>query len=120
MLKLLLIRYIIIMIFLISLTIYFLTKKDFTKEYQAVFTCTNKKEKISVNVRFESKYINKTYDDDNFIDERRGSDFTIIIEENNNKEYNEAVIFAGDSIGEALDSLEKAKKMFLGNGFKCY
>ena len=108
------------MIFLIGLTIYFLTKKDFTKEYQAAFICTNKKEKISVNVRFESKYINKTYDDENFIDERRGSDFTIIIEECNNKEFNEEVIFAGDSIGEALDSLEKTKKMFLGNGFKCH
>ena len=113
--------YIIIMTFLIIFTIHYLTKRDFTKDYQATFTCINNKEKVMINVKFESKYINKTFDDGNFIDERRGSDFTLITEEYHDGEFSsESVIFAGDSIGEALDSLEKTKKLLLGNGFKCH
>ena len=109
------------MTFLIIFTIHYLTKRDFTKDYQAVFTCTNKKEKVMVNVKFESKYLNKEYDDDNFIDERRSSDFTLIAEEYEDGEFSsESIIFAGDSIGEALDSLEKTKKLLLGNGYKCH
>ena len=113
--------YIIIMTFLIIFTIHYLTKRDFTKDYQAVFTCTNKKEKLMVNIKFESKYLNKEYDDNNFIDERRSSDFTLIAEEYQDGEFSsESIIFAGDSIGEALDSLEKTKKLLLGNGYKCH
>lgn len=113
--------YAIIMISLASYIIYAFTNKDFTREYQIEFTCINKKEKESTYVTLESKMINKKYDQDNFVDEKRISDFTLITKKyQNGKQYDEEIIFAGDSIGEALDSLEKAKKLLIGNGYKCY
>lgn len=112
--------YLIIMLCLVTYIIYAFTNKDFTNEYQIEFTCINK-QKESITVSLESKMINKKFDDDKFIDETRVSDFTLISKEyHNGKYYDEEVVFAGDTMGEALDSLEKAKKLLLGNGYKCY
>lgn len=108
------------MVSLASYIIYAFTNKDFTKEYQIEFTCVNR-EKESTYITLESNMVNKKFDQDNFVDEKRISDFTLITKKyQNGKQYDEEIIFAGDSIGEALDSLEKAKKLLIGNGYKCY
>ena len=99
------------MVSLASYIIYAFTNKDFTKEYQIEFTCVNR-EKESTYITLESNMVNKKFDQDNFVDEKRISDFTLITKKyQNGKQYDEEIIFAGDSIGEALDSLEKAKKL---------
>lgn len=112
--------YVIIMLALVFYIVYAFTNKDFTEEYQIEYTCVNKN-KESVTVSLEAKMIDKKYNTDRFIDETRASDFTLITKEYHDGEYgDEEIIFAGDSIGEALDSLEKAKKLLIGNGYKCY
>ena len=108
------------MILLVSYIIYAFTNKDFTKEYQIEYTCINKA-KESISITLESKMINKSFDDDNFVDEKRASDFTLIVKSNHSDgSHEEEIDYAGDSIGDALDSLEKAKKFLIGNGYKCY
>lgn len=112
--------YVIIMLALVFYIVYAFTNKDFTDEYQIEYTCVNKN-KESIIVSLESKMIDKKYNTDRFFDETRASDFTLITKEYHDGEYgDEVIIFAGDSIGEALDSLEKAKKLLIGNGYKCY
>lgn len=112
--------YIIIMTFLIIFTIHYLTKRDFTKEYQIEFTCVNNNHE-SFSVYLEGNEIIKHIENDNIFDKKLGSDFIIESTEYHDGEYySETSIYAGETIGEALESIEKVKKAFIGQGYKCH
>ena len=112
--------YFIIMAILISFTIHILTKKDFTKEYQMEFTCSNKENTITLSIENldfhtdEHEFINSEFDG-------VSRNFAIIISTSSDgANYTEEKNYAGASIGEAINSLLIVKKALIDNGYKCY
>lgn len=101
--------YFIILIFLISLTIYFFNKKDFTDEYQTSFRCTNNKLIYDVSL-------------DNYFDgENNNMPFNIIVfkcddikGKCNSEKFN-----AGSTVEDAIKSLNTIKKIIIDQGATC-
>lgn len=97
--------YFIVLLALILLTIYFLTKKDFTHEYQMEFNCTNKeKETFNISVELE------------------GEDEYYLIASKINKDsvmQDVEKYKAGNSLSEVIESLNAAKKIVISDGGTC-
>lgn len=101
--------YFIILIFLISLTIYFFNKKDFTDKYQTSFRCTNNKLIYDVSL-------------DNYFDgENNNMPFNIIVFkcDDADSKCNYERFNAGSTIEEALKSLNTIKKIIIDQGATC-
>lgn len=95
--------YFIIIIILISLTIYFLKKQDWTNKYQMEFHC--QMENINYNISVDLETPNNAY---------------IIVTENNQeamKDFNRYP--AGSSINEIIESLNAVKKIIINLGGSC-
>ena len=95
--------YFIILIFLISLTIYFFNKKDFTDEYQTSFRCTNNKLIYDVSL-------------DNYFDgENNNMPFNIIVFKCDDikGKCNSEKFEAGSTVEDAIKSLNVIKKSLL-------
>ena len=95
--------YFIILIFLISLTIYFFNKKDFTDEYQTSFRCTNNKLIYDVSL-------------DNYFDgENNNMPFNIIVFKCDDikGKCNSEKFKAGSTVEDAIKSLNVIKKSLL-------
>ena len=132
--------YVIIMTFLIVFTIHYLTKRDFTSEYQTEFKCYKKEDKntvleISVTgnplITFKEDHNYYKYDTeetkklrDEFIDpsDYVYGDYYITICEYDGKSdgcfAND--MYAGSDIGTALNSVITLKKVYISNGYICY
>lgn len=98
--------YFIILIFLVSLTIYFLNKRDFTHEYQMEFNCKNNEgESFNITVEFESE--------DNYY-------YLVATKIDKNNPMQETEKYrAGNSLYEVIKSLNAAKKIVIASGGKC-
>ncbi len=95
------------MIGLVTYILYAFTNKDFTKKYQTEYTCINREDNnISVSLETgEDEY----------------KDFILIVRGyHDDGNYDEEIYAAGDNIGEALDSIEKVKKLLISSNYKCY
>ena len=112
--------YVIIMTILIFITIYYLTKKDFTTAYQMEFICYNKQEKYNISV--ENLTIHPEYEFISSESDGVAKDFAIIVSQSDNdgKNHSDSKIYAGEGIGEAIDSIIKLKKALIANDYKCY
>lgn len=97
--------YIIILLGVILFTVYLLTKKDFTREYQTEFTCTSKDGEIyniSVDEEFnESENISEYYVRLSMFDK---ADYSYHTEEK---------FYAGRQLSEIYDVLELTKKLMI-------
>ena len=106
--------YFIILICLISFIIYAYTNHDFTNKYQMEFTCYHKNDKNDIN-SFSVEEI------DNDSDIIKG--FSVLVchinKKNNSCESSDR-IYAGDSIGEVIDSVIKVKKVLSEEGYICH
>ena len=101
--------YFIILIFLISLTIYFFNKKDFTDEYQTSFRCTNNKLIYDVSL-------------DNYFDgENNNMPFNIIVFKCDDikGKCNSEKFEAGSTVEAAIKSLNVIKKIIINQGATC-
>ena len=101
--------YFIILIFLISLTIYFFNKKDFTDEYQTSFRCTNNKLIYDVSL-------------DNYFDgENNNMPFNIIVFKCDDikGKCNSEKFEAGSTVEDAIKSLNVIKKIIINQGATC-
>lgn len=101
--------YFIILIFLISLTIYFFNKKDFTDEYQTSFRCTNNKLICDVSL-------------DNYFDgENNNMPFNIIVFKCDDikGKCNSEKFEAGSTVEDAIKSLNVIKKIIINQGATC-
>lgn len=101
--------YFIILIFLISLTIYFFNKKDFTDEYQTSFRCTNNKLIYDVSL-------------DNYFDgENNNMPFNIIVFKCDDikGKCNSEKFEAGSTVEDAIKSLNVIKKIIINQGTTC-
>lgn len=101
--------YFIILIFLISLTIYFFNKKDFTDEYQTSFRCTNNKLIYDVSL-------------DNYFDgENNNMPFNIIVFKCDDikGKCNSEKFEAGSTVEDAIKSLNVIKKIIINKGNTC-
>lgn len=101
--------YFIILIFLISLTIYFFNKKDFTDEYQTSFRCTNNKLIYDVSL-------------DNYFDgENNNMPFNIIVFKCDDikGKCNSEKFEAGSTVDDAIKSLNVIKKIIINQGATC-
>ena len=101
--------YFIILIFLISLTIYFFNKKDFTDEYQTSFRCTNNKLIYDVSL-------------DNYFDgENNNMPFNIIVFKCDDikGKCNSEKFKAGSTVEDAIKSLNVIKKIIINQGATC-
>lgn len=98
--------YFIILIFLISVTIYFFNKKDFTNEYQTSFRCINNNFIYDVSI------------DDYFNNENNNNTFDIVVFkcDDANGKCNYERFNAGSTIEEALKSLNTIKKIIIDQG----
>lgn len=101
--------YFIILIFLISLTIYFFNKKNFTDEYQTSFRCTNNKLIYDVSL-------------DNYFDgENNNMPFNIIVFKCDDikGKCNSEKFEAGSTVEDAIKSLNVIKKIIINQGATC-
>ncbi len=101
--------YFIILIFLISLTIYFFNKKDFTDEYQTSFRCNNNKLIYDVSL-------------DNYFDgENNNMPFNIIVFKCDDikGKCNSEKFEAGSTVEDAIKSLNVIKKIIINQGATC-
>lgn len=101
--------YFIILIFLISITIYFFNKKDFTDEYQTSFRCTNNKLIYDVSL-------------DNYFDgENNNMPFNIIVFkcDDTKSKCNSEKFEAGSTVDEAIKSLNVIKKIIINQSATC-
>ena len=98
--------YFIILISIISFTVYLYTIKDFTKEYQGEFTCILGEEKYYITIDME------LVDDIN-------TNYTLVVTEYNGKNDYTEKLDAGSSFYEAINSLKSAKKVLLSQGAVC-
>ena len=101
--------YFISLIFLISLTIYFFNKKDFTDEYQTSFRCTNNKLIYDVSL-------------DNYFDgENNNMPFNIIVFKCDDikGKCNSEKFEAGSTVEDAIKSLNVIKKIIINQGATC-
>lgn len=98
--------YFIILISIISFTVYLYTIKDFTKEYQGEFTCMLGEEKYYVTVDME------------LIDDINTNYTLVVTEQHKNNSYTEK-LDAGSSFYEAINSLKSAKEVLLAQGAIC-
>ena len=101
--------YFIILIFLISLTIYFFNKKDFTDEYQTSFRCTKNKLIYDVSL-------------DNYFDgENNNMPFNIIVFKCDDikGKCNSEKFEAGSTVEDAIKSLNVIKKIIINQGATC-
>lgn len=98
--------YFIILISIISFTVYLYTIKDFTKEYQGEFTCILGEEKYYVTVDME------------LIDDINTNYTLVVTEQHKNNSYTEK-LDAGSSFYEAINSLKSAKEVLLAQGAIC-
>ena len=107
--------YAVIMIFLISITIYFSTKKDFTNIFLGEFNCYSKKDKsdlVNVSITGEATGENDIIDY-----------FYITLCEHSYEEGGGCSLeeyFAGNDLNTAFNSLKTTKDTFLAGGYKCY
>ncbi len=101
--------YFIILIFLISITIYFFNKKDFTNEYQTSFRCNNNKIIYDVSI-------------DNYYNSENGNtsfDIVVFKCDDADGKCNYERFNAGSTIEEALKSLNTIKKIIIDQGATC-
>lgn len=101
--------YFIILIFLISITIYFFNKKDFTNEYQTSFTCENGGSYYDVSLdKYLDKEDNKMYFD------------IVVFHCTETIGECEPERFNGDSsVEEAIKSLNTIKRIIINKGNTC-
>lgn len=102
---LLLIIYIVLLLSAISIIIYCLTKKDFTKQYQTEFICYNDIETYNISL------------------EEENSELYIVLSEFNKKEkmwLGREEYYAGKTLNEMFENLESIKKtLIIHNNMKC-
>ena len=106
--------YAVIMIFVLSVTVYFRTKKDFTNIFLGEFNCYSKKDKSDlVNVSITGEATNE----DNIIDY-----FYITLCDHSYEDNGCSLeeYFAGNDLSTAFNSLKTTKDTFLAGGYKCY
>ncbi len=101
--------YFIILIFLISITIYFFNKKDFTNEYQTSFTCENGGSYYDVSL---DKYLDK--EDNKMYFDIVVFHCTETIGECEPERFN-----GGSSVEEAIKSLNTIKRIIINKGNTC-
>ena len=102
--------YFVILTSIISFTIYLLSNKDFTNEYQIEIYCTLDKEKYYLTID------SITNESDVY------ENYTLTISELSevNNGYNHTEKYkAGNSLSEAIDSLKYAKEVLLNQGATC-
>ena len=99
--------YFIILVSIISFTIYLLSNNDFTKDYQGEFYCTLDKSKYYITI-------------DMYGEDDVATDYVLIVTEQNenNHSYTEKMA-AGNSFAEAMESLKLAKEVMLDKGATC-
>ena len=110
--------YFIILLSIIFLTIHILTKKDFTKDYQAEFYCTNKETTFNVSVWATENDFSSNEDtsDKDFFENLNNTKYYIEISEQDKytSVYNVIERYpAGNSLKEVFDSLEIVKKLMI-------
>lgn len=101
--------YFIILIFLISITIYFFNKKDFTNEYQTSFTCENGGSYYDVSL---DKYLDK--EDNKMYFDIIVFHCTETVGECEPEKFN-----GGSSVEEAIKSLNTIKRIIINKGNTC-
>lgn len=114
--------YFILLISSILVTIYLLTKKDFTKEYQSEFRCTSKENTYLVSV-VEEDYYEQIETDKQYNENLVNSEYFIEISELDKSKYMYNVLekyYAGKTLSEIFDGLEIVKKVMINEyGAKC-
>lgn len=102
----LLIIYLILLLSAISIIIYCLTKKDFTKQYQTEFYCYNEQETYNISLEQEENgelYINLSEYD-----------------RNNHQWIGSEQYYAGKTLNEMFENLESVKDtLIINNNMKC-
>lgn len=102
---LLLIIYLVLLMSAISIIIYCLTKKDFTKQYQTEFICYNEKETYNISL------------------EDKNGDIYIKLSEYNTKQkqwIGSEEYYAGKTLNEMFENLESIKEtLIIHNNMKC-
>lgn len=108
--------YFIILLSLIFITIYFLTKKDFTTDYQAEFICESSEEgKFRIEAESENYYDNISTDEE-FIENMIKEEWFIVISKynedgNSYREYER--YYAGKSVSDIFGGLEIIKRVMI-------
>lgn len=102
---LLIIIYLVLLLSAISIIIYCLTKKDFTKQYQTEFICYNEEETYNISL------------------EEENGELYIVLSEYNKKQklwIGREEYYAGKTLNEMFENLESMKKtLIIHNNMKC-
>lgn len=97
--------YFIVLLSVILFTVYLLTKKDFTREYQVEFTCTSKEGEIyNISV------------DDEFNKNENITEYYVRVSQFDKEDYSyhtEEKFYAGRQLSEIYDVLELTKKLMI-------
>lgn len=107
--------YFIILLSLIFITIYFLTQKDFTTDYQTEFICESKEEKYKIELDFKDYYDTITTNEEYIDSIIKTETFIKLSKYNIEKEkYEEQErYYAGKSISDIFNGLEIIKKVMI-------
>lgn len=116
--------YFVILISLISIMVYYLTKKDFTTYYQTEFTCTVKegslKGKHKIYLRTADSLYDIEYTNEHDWYSENGSYVVNEIYDEQSEEYIEADrYYVGNSLSDIFEGLNMLKQVILSEGAKC-
>lgn len=116
--------YFILLISLITITIYYLTKKDFTTYYQTNFTCVvnegNMKGKYKIYLTTADSLYDIEYTDEHDMYSKNGSYVVTEFYDEYLKEYREADrYYVGNSLSDIFEGLNILKQLILAEGGKC-